>query len=117
MQPLGCFIYSPEKEAIKLEEQFEDIQFFHGYLHGCECIRKDVNKGKTLKKLVESLGLSLKECIAFGDAINDRELLEMCGIGICMGNGSEKLKKVSDYVTTDIEDNGIYNALKHYNVI
>lgn len=117
MLPLGCFIYSPEKEAMKLEEQFNDLQFFQGYLHGCECIRNDVNKGKTLKKLVDFLGLSLKDCIAFGDADNDKELLKMCGIGICMGNGSESLKQVSDYVTTDIEDDGIYNALKHYNVI
>ena len=34
-----------------------------------------------------------------------------------MGNGNESLKEVSDYVTTDIEDNGIYNALKHFKVI
>ncbi len=117
MLPLGCFIYSPDKEALKLAEDFEDLQFFPCYLHGCECVRKDVNKGKTLKELVESLGLSLKECLAFGDGVNDIELLEMCGIGICMANGAESLKQVSDYVTSDIEDDGIYNALKHFNII
>ncbi len=117
MLPLGCFIYSPEKEAMKLEEQFKDLQFFPAYLHGCECIRKDVNKGKTLKKLLESLDISLQDCMAFGDGENDKELLQMCGIGICMGNGNETLKEVSDYVTTDIEDDGIYNALKHFKLI
>lgn len=117
MLPLGCFIYSYEKEAMKLVEQFDDLQFFPAYLHGSECIRKDVNKGKTLKKLVASLGISMQQCMAFGDAGNDKEMLLMCGIGVCMGNGNESLKEVSDYVTTDIEDNGIYNALKHFKVI
>ncbi|HPW53920.1 MAG TPA: HAD family hydrolase [Erysipelotrichaceae bacterium] len=117
MLPLGCFIYSPDREAMNLQQQFEELVFHPCYLHGCECSRKDVNKGITLKRLVESLGLSLEQCMAFGDAGNDRELLQMCGIGVCMGNGSESLKEVSDYVTTDIEDNGIYNASKHFKVI
>jgi hydroxymethylpyrimidine pyrophosphatase-like HAD family hydrolase len=34
-----------------------------------------------------------------------------------MGNAIEKVKKASDYITSDIDDNGIYNALKHFNVI
>ena len=78
MLPLGCFIYSYEKEAMKLVEQFDDLQFFPAYLHGSECIRKDVNKGKTLKKLVASLGISMQQCMAFGDAGNDKEMLLMC---------------------------------------
>ncbi len=117
MLPLGCFIYSPEKEAMKLQEEFDNLQFFSAYLHGCECLRKDVNKGKALKKLLKSLNISLQECMAFGDADNDKELLEMCGIGVCMGNGSTSLKKVSDYVTADIEEDGIYSALKHFDII
>ncbi|MGI6608663.1 MAG: HAD family hydrolase [Erysipelotrichaceae bacterium] len=117
MLPLGCFIYSFEKEAMKLAEQFDDLQFISCYLHGCECIRRDVNKGKSLKRLLESLNISLKDCLAFGDGINDKELLQMCGIGVCMGNGQESLKEISDFVTTAIEEDGIYKALKHFRII
>jgi hydroxymethylpyrimidine pyrophosphatase-like HAD family hydrolase len=34
-----------------------------------------------------------------------------------MGNALETVKSAADYVTTDIDDNGIANALKHFGVI
>ena len=53
----------------------------------------------------------------FGDGDNDIELMEVAKIGVAMGNGTENLKKVSDYVTDDIEKDGIYNALVKLEII
>ena len=44
-------------------------------------------------------------------------MIKYVGLGIAMGNALEKVKVASDYVTSDIDDDGIYNALKHFNVI
>jgi hydroxymethylpyrimidine pyrophosphatase-like HAD family hydrolase len=41
----------------------------------------------------------------------------MCGIGVAMGNATEELKEASDYVTTGINEDGIWNALKHFELI
>ena len=67
--------------------------------------------------MCDLLNISLDQCMAFGDAGNDIEMLQMCGIGVCMGNGKEMAKKAADYITTDIDDDGIYNALKHFDII
>ena len=53
----------------------------------------------------------------FGDSMNDITMLQDCGTGIAMGNSTEELKKCADYVTNDASHDGIYNAMKHFQII
>ncbi len=115
--PLDCFVYSDNFEATKIFAQFDDIQYYSNKKDGSECWSNQANKGKSITRLVEKLNISLEECMSFGDGTNDIEMIKDCGIGVAMGNGQEQLKQVADYITTDIDDNGIYNALKHFNII
>ena len=62
-------------------------------------------------------GITEQEIIAFGDAENDLEMLQYAGIGVAMGNANEELKMIADYVTTDVDDDGIWNACKHFELI
>ena len=63
------------------------------------------------------LGIVPEEMMAFGDAQNDMDMMEYAGIGIAMGNAEECLKKIADDVTTDVDDDGIWNALKKHGVL
>ncbi len=56
-----------------------------------------VNKGRALAMVADMLGVSLDEVVAIGDSENDREMLEMAGYGISVGE--ESLRGVCDYVT------------------
>jgi len=76
-----------------------------------------INKKYGLVRLLELTKIKPEECIAFGDNINDLEIIEYVGIGVCMGNGADALKERSDFVTTKIDDHGVLNALKHYNLL
>ena len=67
--------------------------------------------------LLEHYGISRDEIIAFGDGDNDVEMLAFAGIGVAMGNGTAAVKKAADYITDDIDEGGIYNALVHFGVI
>lgn len=58
-----------------------------------------VNKGTGLKRYCEEKGIDLKDVIAFGDADNDRAMLETAGFSVCMKNGQEDLKAMCDAVT------------------
>ncbi|WP_410966820.1 HAD hydrolase family protein, partial [Salmonella sp. SAL04277] len=44
------------------------------------------SKGKRLTQWVESMGLSMKDVIAFGDNLNDVSMLQSAGLGVAMGN-------------------------------
>lgn len=82
----------------------------------------DINpKGGTkalgIEKIMESLNLNIKNAIAFGDSYNDIDMLQKVKIGIAMGNSSDEIKNIAHMVTDDIDDDGIYNALKKLKLI
>lgn len=62
-------------------------------------------------------GLKQNQSMAFGDGANDITMLQFTSIGVAMGNAKDNVKDAADYVTDDCDNNGIYNALKHFNVI
>ncbi|WP_294219120.1 Cof-type HAD-IIB family hydrolase [Pseudobutyrivibrio sp.] len=83
----------------------------------CELVPAGHNKATGMMKACELVGIDPKNTYAIGDSENDLDMLEAAGIGIAMGNGTENAKAAADYVTTAFDDDGIYNALKHYNLI
>ena len=63
------------------------------------------------------VGFSIDECMAFGDGGNDIAMLKAVGTGIAMGNSSDEVKAAADYVTTSVDEDGIYNGLRHFGII
>ncbi|MCV5432962.1 HAD hydrolase family protein, partial [Escherichia coli] len=70
------------------------------------------SKAKGIEKFIERLGFNREQVYAFGDGLNDLEMIEAVGTGIVMGNGHEDLKKLANYVTKDVSEDGIYHGLK-----
>lgn len=70
-----------------------------------------------IMKIMEKYGYQKQEVMSFGDGHNDLEMMEHTGISIAMGNANEEVKKRADYITTSIDDDGIYQALIHYDLI
>ena len=67
--------------------------------------------------VIAHFGIKLEETMAFGDGGNDIDMLKHAGIGVAMGNAGDNVKEIADYITTSVDDDGITNALKHFNVI
>ncbi|MBU3842708.1 MAG: Cof-type HAD-IIB family hydrolase [Candidatus Fusobacterium pullicola] len=74
-------------------------------------------KHVAIQKIMEYYGYKKDEIMAFGDGGNDKTMLMIAGIGIAMGNANEDVKEIADYVTTSVDNDGVLNALKHFNVI
>ena len=70
-----------------------------------------------IDKIIEHYGIKLEETIAFGDGGNDISMIKHAHIGVAMGNANKEVKEIADYITDDVDNNGIYNALKHFNII
>jgi Cof subfamily protein (haloacid dehalogenase superfamily) len=77
---------------------------------------KNYTKAGAVERLLAYLNVPGADTYAIGDGINDIEMLQMVNHGIAMGNANAQLKKVANFVTTDIGSNGIYNALQRYNL-
>ena len=55
--------------------------------------------------------------MAFGDGGNDASMIKAAGIGVAMGNALESLKKDADYVTSSVDNDGVFEALRHFKLI
>lgn len=107
-----AYVDKAEKmEAFKRE--FEDLLDFvdrkGGYF---EIMPKGYSKASAMRFVAEKLGISMSETAAVGDSSNDIPMLECAGIGVAMGNATEDVKKCADFVTTNVDEDGIWNALK-----
>lgn len=78
---------------------------------------KGCNKGSAMLKVAKEYGFEPEELCAFGDSNNDYDMIKYAGLGIAMGNYHGQVNEVADYITDDIKDEGVYNALKHFEFI
>jgi len=78
---------------------------------------RGADKGQGLLTMANYLGLDAQHTIAFGDGGNDSTMIQTAGIGIAMGNAIDKLKAEADYITTSVDDEGIRQALEHFELI
>lgn len=106
------------KNQRKLLNDFLDYSVITSWHeHGIDIFPSNGGKQNAIRKILEIFNIKTAEAIAFGDAENDIKMLETVGTGIAMGNANQELKDIADYVTTDINDDGIANALKHFGLI
>ncbi len=79
-----------------------------------ELMYEGVSKAEAIKEVLKREGISLEETIAFGDGLNDYEMLSCVGKGFIMGNGSQRLKQLlpnNEIVKSNFE-NGVAKKLK-----
>ena len=84
---------------------------------GVDLVLDGGGKAAGIRMVLEREGILPEECAAFGDAENDIEMLKYCGTGIAMGNAPDKVKEIADYVTSDVDHDGVENALSFFGVI
>ena len=76
-----------------------------------------VNKASAIETLIQYLIIPQENTFAFGDGMNDVDMLQYCHVGIAVGNAKEGLKAIADDVCDDIAKDGIYKAMKKYQLI
>lgn len=82
-----------------------------------DLIAGEGGKEQGIRAIYTEMGITAAEVMAFGDGENDISMLELAGIGVAMGNAIDEVKKAADYVTDDIEQDGVYNALVYFGLI
>ena len=78
---------------------------------------KNIGKHVGIDKVIEHYGIKLEETIAFGDGGNDISMIKHAHIGVAMGNADTRVKEIANYITDDVDNDGVYKALKHYGLI
>lgn len=79
-----------------------------------ELLPKGCSKASGIEKLLEELQLPREQSIAFGDSMNDYEMLQYVGVGVAMGNAVDRVKEIADRVTAPYDQGGIAQVLREY---
>ncbi|MBQ3795624.1 MAG: HAD family hydrolase [Butyrivibrio sp.] len=116
MNKLSCICPSDTRDKC-----FEELSDLYDYmLHTetiVELVPKGFNKGTGILEICQILGEDPKNTVAFGDSINDKEMLETAGTAVAMGKSMDEAKALADLVTDNLEENGIWNAMKKLSLI
>lgn len=91
---------------------FPGISSFTGEISGTS-----INKGNALTRVCKYLNADLKDCIAFGDSMNDAEILHVAGLGIAMGNADACVKEIADQICESCEEDGVAKSLARMDLI
>lgn len=76
-----------------------------------------ITKKTAIEALLKHLNADVKDTISFGDAKIDLSMFELCAYNVAMGNGGPEIKAAADYITTDVNDDGLYNAFRYLKLI
>ncbi|MGG5774048.1 Cof-type HAD-IIB family hydrolase [Bacillus subtilis] len=110
-------LFATDETVEKYKRNFPHLNFKRWHPYVLNILQEDVSKSLAILKVLEYFDVDKSEAIAFGDGENDIDMLELVGLGIAMGNGSDKLKKVADFVTKRSSEDGITYALRRYGII
>ena len=97
------------RKGVEHAEDLEVEDVMHGIVFDGELYRDDVNK----VSFIEALGADMADTVAMGDAKVDIPMFEACATSVCMGSGGEEAKAAADFVTTDVDKDGLWNAFSH----
>lgn len=94
-------------ELLVMQDSFSDTKCL-------EIFNKGVSKYNAIKEICMIEGINNHNVIAFGDGLNDVDMVKLSGVGVAMGNALDDVKIVSDYVTISHNDDGVIYFLKDY---
>ncbi len=114
---MQVYFFGSNDDFKMVQDAHPDFSVVPWHNNGADILPKGVSKDVGIKLLAEKLGYELKDVMAFGDAANDLQMIKAAGTGVVMGNGISELKEIADYITDTVDEDGIYNALKHFKLI
>ena len=111
-----CAYVDKEDEHILLDET-ENVATTRWSNLFCDVVPAQGGKDLGVAAVLERYGFSREEAIAFGDGENDLPMLSAVGTSVAMGNAWDIVKERADYVTDDVDSDGIWNACCHFGLV
>ena len=105
-------------QAKRIEEAFPEVKLpLFAAKEGADVIRREASKAEGIEVLLEYYGMGWQDVVAFGDSMNDLEMVRAAGLGIAMGNAVPALKEAADYVTAPIWEDGVVKGLLQFGLV
>ena len=113
------FLHCNLEEEVHYKAKIPELDFrrWSSGAKTCDVNLTNSNKAVGITRLLERLGIAPDEVVAFGDGLNDIEMLSLVGMGVAMGAASEELKQAANMVTLSAEEDGVAYGLEKLGLI
>lgn len=112
-----AFLYCNPEEEHLYTSGFQEVSYVRWHPKVMDILPLNGSKARGIEAILNHLGLRPEEAVAFGDGLNDREMLAYVGMGVAMGNAHEQLKPHANLITRHVDEDGIYHGLKQLQII
>jgi len=106
------FLIFKEEEKVDYKADFEQLDFIRWHDYAVDVLPAGGSKAKGIQVAMEYLGLDHDNVYAFGDGLNDIEMLQFVKHSVAMGNAHETAKNAAKYVTKHVNEDGIAYGLE-----
>lgn len=113
------FLYADENSDKKTLFQFfkSDMEVIERGNDTYEVIQKEFSKATACEFILKKFGMSKRQAYVFGDSMNDLSMFEYAEHTIAMGEHAKGLEPYTEFVTKEVEEDGIAYAMRHYGLI
>lgn len=112
-----ALVFCPQESQQMYVEAYPGFKFIPWHPLCMDVLPGNGSKANGIAQMMKHLGVDKEDMYAFGDGLNDLEMLQFVGHGIAMGNAVDEVKAVAPYVTAHVSENGIYEGLKRVGLL
>ncbi|ARK31825.1 Cof-type HAD-IIB family hydrolase [Halalkalibacter krulwichiae] len=109
---IQTLLFCTDKEEKEYVERFPEFDFVRWHTLSVDVLPANGSKAVGVEKVIEHLGFNKEDVYAFGDGLNDIEMLKAVENSVAMGNGHDEVKSAAKHVTKHVSEDGIYHGLK-----
>ena len=115
--PLKIAFFDPTGNSAKniyskLTQFYDELQVVLSSDYWVDVMSPGINKGEGVKNIQRVMNLKPEECAAFGDYLNDYEMMQAVGYGFAMANAHPDLKKIAKFMTESNDEAGVINGIR-----
>lgn len=113
-----CSVFFNNQQDKMQEVDFaqDELKLVHWHTVGADILPANASKARGIIDVCQHYGIDSKDCMAFGDGMNDLEMFDLVGFAVAMGDAKSELKERADLVTGTIEEYGIQAVLDQLQV-
>ncbi|WP_252315223.1 Cof-type HAD-IIB family hydrolase [Sinobaca sp. H24] len=110
-------LFCGKQEENEYHKYFDNLDFIRWHELSMDILPPGGSKAKGIEQYMFETGTKPENVYAFGDYLNDIEMLKFVENSVAMGDAPDVVKESAKYVTTGVENDGIYNGLKYYGLV
>lgn len=112
----SVFFNNQEEKMQDVDFAQDDLKLVHWHHIGADILPVEASKARGIIDLCLHYDIDAKDCMAFGDGMNDLEMFDLVGYAVAMGDAKQELIARADFVTGTIEEYGIQAVLEQFHI-